>query len=375
VWALHAVTGEWLYLPDGAADSRADPRRWQQRTWKELCKAGELLCPLPACSQPFSTARGGSRRHCFVHGRGVTHSGTATTETWWHLNAKQTIAVWARSTMPDADVRVDDVQVVDGDDRRQPDVLITLPDGRRIAVELQFSTLTELQWRNRHAFYQRADILDLWLFAHIGPQFRLLEGSTVRWPKVQLLTLHQAMLRAGVVPVWFNPVWRRVATANSHYAPTLYGVPGRPAASRKYHLPPGPKAERTGLAVDDLDQCLPDWNQRAVLTPARRRQLNEATALAAEKTAARHALTAAPSPTHVAAATVQMPEAPPIVEVLEPRAAPGPVAETDPAEIPPTAPAPAATPTPAWPERARVSARATHRAWWRRLLDALRPRR
>ena len=370
VWALHAVTREWLYLPDGAADSRADPRRWGERTWKQLCNAGELLCPLPACGQPFSTARGGTRRHCFVHGRGVTHSGTATTETWWHLNAKQTIAVWARSTMPDADVAVDDVQVFDGDGRRQPDVLITLPDGRRIAVELQYSTLTEPQWRARHAFYQRSGILDLWLFAHVGPQFRLHDDSTAQWPKARLLSLHQAMLKAGVVPVWFNPVWRRVATANGYYAPKLYGLPGTPTASRKYHLPPGPKSERTSLAIDNLDQLMPDWNESAVLTPARRRQLDEATALAAEKAAVRQATIIA-APTRVLPVPAPEPEAPPQLPEapLERPAAPEPP-ET--LRLAPLAPSASPASTPVAPP---FATRASRRPWWRRMLDALRPRR
>lgn len=364
VWALDRDTREWLYLPDGAA-ALAVSSAPGAPTWKDRCKAGELLCPYPACGIAFGSVRNYSkRRHCFAHPPGVTeHNGAGAGETWWHLNAKQRMAAWARMKFPGAEVRIDDMQLRAEDQRRQPDVLVTMRDGRRLAIELQYSALDETEWTARHDFYRRAGIVDVWLLANTGPMFK--RTTSHGHEAVRLLPLHQAMLRAGVIPLWFNPVWARLATAHTRRKTYLTGVRGA-WASRAYELPPLATFPDCWLKIEDLDRSHLDWTVGELLTPTRRRHRQsqvaldrEAAAAAAVEAAARAVSERADAEAaRIAAAEAQVAvEAPP----EQPTTTPPPVSSR-PAPRPRPAPPP---PVPAAPPAA------SRRGWWRRMTEAL----
>lgn len=376
VWALDRDTRAWLYLPDGAADLPVSTTP-EALTWKKRCHAGELLCPYPACGVAFATARGGSRRHSFAHPAGVPdHTSAGARETWWHLNAKHTMAAWVRATLPGADVRVDDIQLAVGDQRRQPDVLVVLRDGRRLAVELQYSALTAPEWVARHHFYRSCGIVDIWLFAHTGPQFKLTTSGGRQ--SVRLLSVHQTMLRTGVVPLWFNPVWARIATAHTWRTPYLPGLSGR-RASRAYDLPPLATFDQCRIKIDDLDRCRLDWAAGELLTPTRRRHRRDQAALDEEGATAKAAHLAQKAAAEVAArpttqATVPAADvtAPPPPRTATPAATPPepatpiPARRPQPSRVsPPVRPAPTvgAAPSAGRPPRQR---------WWQRIMATSR---
>lgn len=388
VWAIHADTGEWLHLAHGEAGQPVDEHRWGETTWKQMCRAGKLLCPFPGCRVPFATTRGGEHRHCFVHPRGTAlHAGSSAKETWWHLNAKHSIARWARIQFPSASVHVDDRRVVGEDGHRQPDVLVVLPDGRRLAFELQYSALADPEWRARHDFYRRQGIVDVWLFAHTGPQHKPVAARRATSGRFALLqALHQTMLGQGVVPLWFNPFWGIVATAHTRYVPTLYSVPGQPRASRPYDLTPGRKSKDCRLWTDKLDDCDIDWRSGELLTPIRRRQhaeqqqlaqetdvaLQQAKAAAAQRAAAQAAQLAAQAQA-IADAQVQRDAA--RAREAEQKAAA--LARPDQQAQSPGTPPP--RPRPAKPAGDATSVRPApvrgRRSWWHRLIDAISGRR
>jgi hypothetical protein len=87
-----------IRLPDGAADKPApfDP---EGRTYRQLTKAGLLLCPMKGC-EPFSTPRQGvDLRSHFCHEKrpdDALHRGGP--ESVWHQQAKFAIHDWLAAT-------------------------------------------------------------------------------------------------------------------------------------------------------------------------------------------------------------------------------------------------------------------------------------
>ncbi|GAB1646822.1 competence protein CoiA family protein [Krasilnikovia sp. MM14-A1259] len=395
VWALDRDTREWLYLPDGAAALPVS-RAPGAPTWKDRCRAGELLCPYPACGIAFGRVNNyRKRRHCFAHPPGVAeHNGAGAGETWWHLNAKQRMAAWARTKFPGAEVRVDDIQLRIEDQRRQPDVLVTMRDGRRLAVELQYSALDETEWTARHDFYRRAGIVDVWLLANTGPMFK--RTTSHGHEAVRLLPLHQAMLRAGVIPLWFNPVWACLATAHTRRKAYLTGVRGV-WASRAYELPPLATFPDCWLKIEDLDRSHLDWAAGELLTPIRRRHRQSQVTLEEEAAAARAAAAAAETAAAEAAARaaaeraaaeeaaqIAAAEAARIAAAEAARIAAAEAARIAAAEAQAAAEAPQESPKPAPPVSPRPAPRpappplvpaappvASRQGWWRRMTAAL----
>jgi hypothetical protein len=156
LFALDRETNLVVQLPDGAAD-----------LFREGCRSGRYVCPIESCDSPQYTAVGGpSRRHHFRHS--ATNAGGHAPETWLHEMAKHVLAQHLSERYPTADV-YPDTKAVDGGQR--PDVLVEL-DGRRIAFEIQYSSITIDAWLKRHRGYEAAGIHDVWLFGNRPPHFR-----------------------------------------------------------------------------------------------------------------------------------------------------------------------------------------------------------
>jgi hypothetical protein len=143
-----------VYLDVGQAGAlRADAR------------AGHLQCPLPTCPDRRLTTRGGAVRDHFAHM--ASPDGPHGNETVAHHTAKHLLGRRLREEYPDARVNVDDLAVDSG---ARPDVLIELPDGRRVAYEVQYAGLTPEDWQRRHERYAAENIRDVWLFG--GPRYQ-----------------------------------------------------------------------------------------------------------------------------------------------------------------------------------------------------------
>lgn len=213
-----------------------------------------LTCPVPGCSTPAITtvSRVGGRdgyRHL------ATNAAEHTPESLFHLEGKAQIARWLRGRLRGADVVEE--RRTDARGSRVADVLVTLQGGRRIAVEIQYAALTPDEWATRHESYRSQDIIDVWLFGHVGAQLRGRDGI------VRLNPTHLAVVNAGLPLLWFNPLQLRIGRATNEKTERL--------TSWTVHA----DEVRAGFEVEPLGAC--DLGPFGI-TSARERQLDEATA-------------------------------------------------------------------------------------------------
>lgn len=136
-------------------------RRGDADGLRDACRRGWLVCPLPDCPDPSFTTRAGVYRDHFVH---VGHATKHAVETLAHFTAKHMVGQWLRKRHPDASVTVDESTIETG---QRPDVLALLPDGLRLAFEVQYAGISYKAWSARHEGYSSAGITDVWLWGHL----------------------------------------------------------------------------------------------------------------------------------------------------------------------------------------------------------------
>ncbi len=201
-WALDE-NGAWLYLPaDATPDS---PAGTTGGSWRERVRSAALKCPAPGCGAVYTGIRKGAGRLAFVHPKtGSTHTDKQSKETLWRLAAQQMLAQWALGTHPGSSV-----QTGTGEQAATPDVLITLADGSRIALECRYAAFGTAEWRQRHDEHQQQGVTDVWLLANTGPQSRKATGAPERLrPQAAVAEL----ITAGVPTFWLNPFLGLVGT-------------------------------------------------------------------------------------------------------------------------------------------------------------------
>jgi hypothetical protein len=189
------------YLEDGTAT--------QVRSWAKE----HLECFLPDCTdRRLTTVARAGKRDGFKH---LPGAGGHSREGVFHQQAKALIARWAAALHPGVQAVAEQTT---RSRQRRADVLLTWPDGRQVAVEVQYAGLSVDAWQARHASYQEQGVLDVWLLGHLRPQLR----PARRWShepegaaagKVDLGPLQQAIVAAGVPLLWINPVQERIGTA------------------------------------------------------------------------------------------------------------------------------------------------------------------
>ena len=195
-WRDDGRTGLYTLVDGEANERRAMAKR-------------DLRCFVRDCPNPSITTVARSRgRQGFKHD-GSNGDGHAP-ESMFHIQGKSVIAAWLTRTYPGSTVAFE--EGVDSQRSRVADVMITAPNGKRVAVEVQYSPLTPDEWRRRHDDYAAEGVVDIWLFGHTGKQLRTIlnrAGETV----VKLNPTHEAVVRAGLPLVWFNPMTESLATA------------------------------------------------------------------------------------------------------------------------------------------------------------------
>lgn len=103
---------------------------------------------------------GGARQQHFAHPPGIVPpGGRHSPESLSHAESKQALREWA-----DAQGFTARVEAWAPDGRRRSDVEVVMPDGQRLAIELQRGELSDAEWIARHEDYARAGITDLWLY-------------------------------------------------------------------------------------------------------------------------------------------------------------------------------------------------------------------
>ncbi|MFJ5951435.1 hypothetical protein [Streptomyces noursei] len=274
------MTKQLRYLPTGQGNGEMEPGV----TWRGHVARGMLLCPAPDCGLTFGrVVAGGARRHHFAHRPGEgEHDAVTGPETLWHLSAKNVLGRWAASHpgLAGWTLHLDDTPITLPDGWRRPDVLAISPDGVKVAFEVQYSALTGTDWQARHDFYAKAGVVDIWLFAHHGPQWRPATTRQLRrselvsrdpdWAAtVQLSGLHQTMLRHGVIPLWLDPTTQTIGTATTRVHPANTSPGERLWEDSAYTLPPHRTFPACHIAADPLEQCDVDLEAGELLTPAR----------------------------------------------------------------------------------------------------------
>jgi hypothetical protein len=209
-----------------------------------------LTCIVPDCRFPELTTVGRARgRDGFRHFAG---GGGHEAESLFHMQAKIALAEWLRAQYSASTVREE--ESTDRRRSRVADVMITATNGKRVAFEIQYASLTPADWTVRHQSYVEQDIQDVWLFGHYGAQMRP-NDSYNNDENVKLNPTHRALVDAGLPLLWFNPIIGEIATATD---PSRIQVDGQPLKV--------PAAGRLGnletIPLDDF-RLMPDglWSQ------------------------------------------------------------------------------------------------------------------
>lgn len=199
-------TGQrWAW--DRAAERLVRIDRGEADELRVRCRAGELVCPLESCATPaLTTVRGHRRAKSFVDD-GFRHRDRPSIphrpESISHVQGKLLVAEWLRQ----AGAIVVDVERRDTQAGRTPDVSAVLTDGRRMAIEVQYSGLTAKTWRDRDEALRAAKFSTTWLFG-------VPTSSTVEQPSHRgLQQVHREVLGSGA-RVWWLDVERAEVAAS-----------------------------------------------------------------------------------------------------------------------------------------------------------------
>lgn len=188
-----------FFLENGLA---RDP---EVRAWTRA----NLECLFPGCVSPELTVVNRSefsqRRDGFKHLSGARKHGA---ETLFHLQGKALIHDWVTRRFPGVLVAVESAS---GLSERVADVLLTWPDGRRVAIEIQYAPLTPSAWLRRHESYLGQGVTPVWLLGHTGVHMRPAPPPSRRSPErgeqqVRWTALHRAMTENEAQVLWLSPV-------------------------------------------------------------------------------------------------------------------------------------------------------------------------
>ena len=164
----------------------------------------------------------GKRRAHFAHPPGQAPiNGTHSPETLWHSYTKAMLRDWA-SRQPQVVSSTVEHWTCGG--RRRSDVSVTLENGCVVALEVQQQPMTDSEWIDRHLDYQRAGVIDVWLWhPQTGVPAILYEYGQSGWlidpDGPQVGTVYSA----GQLPA--GPWWDAVDTGHftDRWPPSLAG--------------------------------------------------------------------------------------------------------------------------------------------------------
>jgi Competence protein CoiA-like family len=191
--ALLGQGGELVHLPRGAARAFRDRKAQGQ----------QYLCPV--CDEAFHTVRGGTIRDHFAHAPGFRASASHAMSAA-HFDAQVQLLQRARAQGLEAWLE----KPIE-DNVRRADVMVRMPDQRRIVLEVQYSGLTVELWQQRHRDYRDRGIVDVWLW-HLDPD----DIERRPWPsggEILLLAartsrVQEAAIQAGLAALWILPEGR-----------------------------------------------------------------------------------------------------------------------------------------------------------------------
>lgn len=173
----------------------------------------------------------GRVRTHFAHPTGRAPIGGHSLESLFHSTAKADLSRWASRQRG---VTRAVVEASTDDRSRRADVMAYFDNGKRVAIEVQISDVSDDQWRARHADYQTAGIVDVWIW--------------------------RTGMRAGVardagLPVWLldkdgKTLWTPVASAHNRRW-GWWESPDRQVHCAHWPACVGDKTRSQRLALDD----------------------------------------------------------------------------------------------------------------------------
>lgn len=188
-----------LYIMED--NTAADIREWARSA---------LKCPIPDCTQPqLKTVARTSRRDGFSHLPGA-HKHTP--ESINHIQGKAVIARWLSRLIGEQNVRIE--APIDSAQTRIADVLATLPTGRRVAFEVQYSPITVREWQERHESYRAKGITDVWLWGHTWLGKYQTGSSNQRFP---LSEAQMKLVNSDLPLTYLNPISGQVGIATNNW--------------------------------------------------------------------------------------------------------------------------------------------------------------
>lgn len=251
VWARSKSDGSLFQLPDGEAEAL--------RTWAKE----HLECFMPDCRDRRLTtvARRPRRRDGFRHHAG---SGGHSAESEAHQQGKAALVSWVSQTLGGQGVTAVPERST-SDRKRIADVMVTWPDGRQVALEVQYAPLSVAHWQSRQESYREQGITVVWLLGHTGTHLR--PARPRPWDdqdatgSIALNDLAGAMTDAGVPLLWINPVLAEgptLATAAVTAEPDRNRREGYDDGhdDTRFEVPPRPGDTRATLATDLLSSCV-----------------------------------------------------------------------------------------------------------------------
>lgn len=223
-----------FYLPQGEAE------RYRQTATEYL------ECPMHECHDRTLVVvnRAPDRRDGFRHRRGASGHGEESVN---HLQGKATLLRWlnhlqSSGRLDPAVVFAAEVPV--GNHERVADVLVTWPNGERVAMEVQYSGITRAALEARSASYAALGVAVVWFLGHQAQHLRFGSRGGVRLGEIQ-----RQLLRQRQPLLWLNPERGQIATAYvGEDSPTRPG-------DEQFRRRPTPEDTTADLIVASLNAC------------------------------------------------------------------------------------------------------------------------
>ena len=184
-----------FYLKNGEATAKRD---WAKEN---------LICPFPGCPDPLITtvARVGGRRDGFRH-IGTSLSRGHAGESLFHLQGKAFLKRWVEEKYPNVKVFLE--KATESKSNR-PDVTLEWESGAKLAIEVQYSPISFVDWKKRSDSLESQGYNVSWLFGHTYPHF---PSWLIEQKKVSINLNLQQIQDSGVNVLWFNPIDEQVVS-------------------------------------------------------------------------------------------------------------------------------------------------------------------
>lgn len=126
---------------------------------KDLSKNGLLKCPIPICNREVIFKCGSKKMPHFAHKIHCVYPDHEP-ESQEHLTGKTMLERVLTRLFPESKV---EIEAWIKETNQEADVLVTQPNGSRLAFEFQCSKISGSKWEARHLLYKSADIKDCWI--------------------------------------------------------------------------------------------------------------------------------------------------------------------------------------------------------------------